>query len=176
LITENISNALEFAISRFREGRQVVLKPVSRGEGVGVQLLQPMDSETTLRYLLWYSSEYGDRVFYLQDFVDNLGYDVRLFVIGGRVVARMKRSKAESFLFNMSRGGAGEVFNETRYDELALKSVQALDAKVAGVDVMPTRDGAVVLEVNLYPGFKGITEVTGVPVAKLLADYFESFD
>lgn len=176
LVTENVGMALDFALSLFKQGRQVVLKPVSRGEGVGVQLLQPMDSETMLRYLLWYSSEYGDRVFYLQEFVNNLGYDVRLFVIDGHVVARMKRNRADNFLFNLSRGGRGEPFYEAKYDRLALDSVKALGAKVAGVDVMPTNEGAVVLEVNLHPGFKGITEVTDIPIAKLLVDYFESFD
>ena len=112
LITENPSKALEFTLSIFRQGKQVVLKPVSRGEGVGVHLLQPMDSDTLLRYLLWYSSEYGDRVFYIQEFVDNLGYDLRLFVINGAVVARMKRSKTNDFLFNLSRGGVGEAFQK----------------------------------------------------------------
>jgi len=175
LVTENLEKALDFALSLFSQGRQIVLKPVARGEGVGVKLLQPMDSETTLRYLLWYSSEYGNRVFYLQEFVENLGYDVRLFVIDGRVVARMRRSKPDDFRFNLAQGGIGEPFRGSEHDSLALKSAQALGAKVAGVDVMPTKEGAVVLEVNAHPGFTGLVATTGIQIPELLVDYFESF-
>lgn len=175
LVTENLEKALDFALSLFQQRRQVILKPVSRGEGVGVRLLQPMDSETTLRYLLWYSHEYGNRVFYLEEFVENFGYDIRLFIINNNVVARMKRSKSGDFRFNLARGGIGTSFQGTEYDILALKSAQALGTKIAGVDILPTKEGAVVLEVNVYPGFKGIVEATGIPIPKLLVDYFESF-
>ena len=174
LVTENIDKALSFAISMFQSGRQVILKPVARGEGTGVRLLHYMDSETLLRYLLWYSSEYGNRVFYLQEFVENLGYDIRLFLIDNQIVARMKRSKQNDFRFNLSRGGIGEPFNSTEYDSLAIKSAQAIGAKVAGVDILPTDKGAVVLEVNVHPGFKGLIQVTNIPIPQLLADYFES--
>jgi len=175
LVTENLEKALNFSLSLFSQGRQIVLKPLARGEGVGVKLLQPMDSETTLRYLLWYSSEYGNRVFYLQEFVENLGYDIRLFIIDGKVVARMKRSKYKDFRFNLARGGIGEPFQGIEYDTLALNSAQAVGAKVAGVDITPTREGAVVLEVNIHPGFRGLVEATGIQIPKLLVDYFESF-
>ena len=175
LVTENLKKALDFALSIFKEGKQVILKPVARGEGFGVKLLQSMDSETILRYLLWYSSEYGNRVFYLQEFVESFGYDVRLFIIDKRVVARMKRSKPTDFRFNLAQGGVSEPFHDTSYDKLALESVQAINAKVAGVDIMPTKEGPVVLEVNVHPGFRGLAEITGIQIPKLLVDYFESF-
>jgi RimK family alpha-L-glutamate ligase len=174
LVTENPEKALDFALSIFQQGRQLVLKPVARGEGVGVKLLPPMDSETTLRYLLWYSSEYGDRVFYLQEFVENFGYDIRLFVIDDRVVARMKRSRPDDFRFNLAQGAMGEPFQGNEYDALALKSAQAMGAKVAGVDIMPTKEGPVALEVNLHPGFRGLVATTGICIPRLLVDYFES--
>jgi RimK family alpha-L-glutamate ligase len=175
LVTENLEKALSFILSLFHEGRKVILKPVARGEGFGIKLLQFMDSETLLRYLLWYSSEYGNSIFYLQEFIENFGYDIRIFIINDHVVARMKRSKQSDFRFNLSRGGIGEVFQGTEYDSLALKSAQAIGAKVAGVDILPTERGPLVLEVNVHPGFKGLIEVTGIPIPELLADYFESF-
>lgn len=174
LVTENVKKALDFALALFNQGEKVVIKPVARGEGVGVRLLQPMDLETTLRYLLWYSSEYGDRVFYLQEFVENLGYDIRLFVIDNQVVGRMKRIKSDNFRFNLAQGGMGEPFQGTEYDILALMSAQAVGAKVAGVDVMPTKEDPMVIEVNLHPGFRGLVETTGTPIHKLLVNYFES--
>ena len=174
LVTENPKKALDFALSLFNQGRQVVIKPLARGEGVGVRLLQPMDPEPMLRYLFWYSSEYGKGVFYLQEFVENLGYDIRLFIINGQVVARMRRTTPDDFRYNLAQGASSEPFEGTDYDLLAIKSTKALGAEVAGVDVMPTQEGAVVMEVNLYPGFRGLVATTGIPIPKLLVNYFES--
>jgi ribosomal protein S6--L-glutamate ligase len=174
LVTENPKKALDFAMSLFKEGQKIVVKPIARGEGVGIRLLGSMNSETMLRYLLWYSSEFGDRVFYLQEFVENLGYDVRLFVINGQVIGRMKRMSTSDFRYNLAQGGSSETFQGTEYDRLALESVEALDAKVAGVDIMPTRNGAVVMEVNTYPGFRGMVGTTGIAIPKLLVDYFKT--
>ena len=174
LVTENPKKALDFALDLFNQGRQVVIKPVARGEGVGVRLLQPMDPETMLRYLLWYSSEYGNRVFYLQEFVENLGYDIRLFVINGRVVGRMKRTALDDFRYNLAQSGVSESFKGTECDLLAIESAKALGAAVAGVDVMPTKGGAVVMEVNIHPGFRGLVTTTGINIPRLLVNYFES--
>jgi len=174
LVTENPRKALDFVQDLFNRGQNVIMKPVARGEGVGIRLLQPTDPDTTLRYLLWYSSEYGNRVFYLQEFVENSGYDLRIFIIDGEVVGKMKRMKGDDFRYNLAQGGISEPFSGTAYDSLAIESAKAMGAKVAGVDVMPTKDGAVVIEVNIHPGFRGLTAATGVPIAKLLVDYFES--
>ncbi|MEM2093663.1 MAG: hypothetical protein QXI32_00015 [Candidatus Bathyarchaeia archaeon] len=173
LITENPRKALNFALDLFNKGKMVVIKPVARGEGVGVRLLKPADPDTMLRYLLWYSSEYGNRVFYLQEFVENLGFDLRIFVIDGQVVGRMKRIKGSDFRYNLACGGGSEPFIGSEYDALAVRSAEAMGAKVAGVDIMPTRDTAVVVEVNIHPGFRGLVAATGIPIPKLLVDYFE---
>ena len=174
LITEDPRKALDFGTDLFNEGRQIVMKPVARGEGAGIRLLKPMKPDTLLRYLLWYSTEYGDRVFYMQEYVENLGYDVRLFVINGKVVGRMKRMASEDFRYNLAQGGVSEVYQAEEFDQLALDAAKAVGAEIAGVDIMPTREDAVALEVNLYPGFKGLIETTGIPVHKLIVDYFET--
>ena len=137
-------------------------------------IIGSMNSDTMLRYLLWYSSEFGDRVFYIQEFIENLGYDVRLFVIHGQVIARMRRMSTSDFRYNLAQGGSSEDFKGTEYDRLALESTEALNAEVAGVDVMPTRDGALVMEINIYPGFQGLVKTTGIPVPRLLVDYFKT--
>ncbi len=174
LVTENPKKALDFAMSLFDEGRKIVVKPVARGEGVGIRLLGSMNSDTMLRYLLWYSSEFGERVFYIQEFVENLGYDVRLFVINGQVIGRMMRMSTGDFRYNLAQGGSSEDFKGTEYDQLALESAKSLNAEVAGVDVMPTRDGAVVMEVNIYPGFRALVETTGIQIPRLLVEYFKT--
>lgn len=174
LVTENPEKALDFALNLFQKGHQIVVKPVARGEGFGIRLLKPMNHDTLLRYLLWYSSEYGGRVFYLQEFIENLGYDVRLFVINDQVVGRMKRTSQEDFRYNIAQGSSSENFEETKYDQLAIQSIRALGAKIAGIDIMPTNNGAIVMEANLYPGFKGLVSATCIPIPKLLVDYFET--
>ena len=174
LITEDPQKALDFGTDLFNAGRQIVMKPVARGEGAGIRLLKPMKPDTLLRYLLWYSTEYGDRVFYMQEYVENLGYDVRLFVINGKVVGRMKRMASEDFRYNLAQGGVSELYQAEEFDQLALDAAKAVGAEIAGVDIMPTRENAVALEVNLYPGFKGLIETTGIPVHKLIVDYFET--
>lgn len=174
LITENPQKALDFGEDLFSQGRQIVIKPVARGEGAGVRLLRPMNRNTLLRYLLWYSTEYGDRVFYMQEYVENLGYDVRFLVIDGKIVGRMKRMSADDFRYNLAKGGLSEIYPLEDFDQLALECANALGAKIAGVDIMPTKENPVALEVNLYPGFKGLVETTGIPIHKLIVDYFET--
>ncbi len=174
LITENPRKALDFAQTIFNEGRNLVIKPVARGEGVGIRLLQPTDPDTTLRYLLWYSTEYGNRVFYLQEFIENLGFDLRIFVIDGKVAGRMRRTKEDDFRYNLAQGGISEPYHGAEYDYMAIESTRSMGAKVAGVDIMPTREGAVVIEVNIHPGFRGLVATTGTQIPKLLVDYFES--
>jgi RimK family alpha-L-glutamate ligase len=174
LVTEDPQKALDFGMNLFDEGQQIVMKPVARGEGAGIRLLKPMKRDTFLRYLLWYSTEYGDRVFYMQEYVENMGYDVRFFIINGKVMGRMKRMSFNDFRYNLAQGGASEIYQVEEFDKLALDAAKAMGAEIAGVDIMPTREKAVALEVNLYPGFKGLIETTGVPVHKLIVDYFET--
>jgi len=174
LITEDPQKALDFGVDLFNEGQKIIMKPIARGEGAGIRLLKPMKPDTLLRYLLWYSTEYGDRVFYMQEYVENLGYDIRFFVINGKIVGRMKRTSSQDFRYNLAQGGLSETYPTKEFDQLALNAAKAVGAEIAGVDIMPTREKAVALEVNLYPGFRGLIETTGVQVNKLIVDYFET--
>ena len=172
VITENIETAYEFALNLMDAGKSALLKPIARGEGAGVIRLTDIDKKDLRQYLLYYSRTYGAGVFYIQEFVENLGYDIRLFVIDGHVVGRIKRSNPADFRYNASLGGLVERYDSSVFDDLALDMVEALDYKIAGVDILPAKSGApVVLEVNCYPKYTHLIQATGVEIHKKIVDY-----
>jgi RimK family alpha-L-glutamate ligase len=175
MITENIEQAYDYASEIIDSGKTAVIKPIIRGQGTGVvHLTQIRSRSDLLQYLQFYSRRYGRGVYYIQEYMQNNGYDVRVFIIDGEVVARMKRSNPNDFRYNASLGGRAEVFNSAEYDELALKTAEALNLTITGVDVLPTvNHGAIVLEANCYPGFTHISRTTKIPIHKRIADYIE---
>ena len=175
MITENIEQAYRYASEIIDSGKTAVIKPLIRGQGTGVvHLTQIRSRSDLLQYLQFYSRRYGLGVYYIQEYIKNKGYDVRIFIIEGKVVARMKRSNPNDFRYNASLGGKSEVFNNTEHDELALKTAEALNLTITGVDVLPTLNyGAIVLEANCYPGFSHISSTTKIPIHKRIADYIE---
>ena len=175
LITENITQAYEFAADLLDSGRNVILKPLCRGLGIGVIRLDKIRSrQDLLQFLVWYNRAHAKGVFYLQEFVPNYGYNIRCFVIDGEVVGREKRSNPEDFRYNVSAGGKAEAFNDPIYDELAIKVAEAVGFKIVGIDVLPGADGTpYVLEANCFPGFKALIEATNIPIHEKIVDYFQ---
>ncbi|UCH57922.1 MAG: hypothetical protein JSV18_03195 [Candidatus Bathyarchaeota archaeon] len=175
LVTENIDKAYNFAAGLLDSGRTVVLKPLCKGRGVGVIRLDRIRSrEDLLQFLAWYGRAHGEGVYYLQEFVTNLGYDVRVMVIDGEVVGREKRSNPEDFRYNVSAGGTAEPFEDPVYDELAVGVAEAVGLKITGIDVLPAEDGTpYILEANCFPGYTGLIEATGIPIQGRIVDYFQ---
>jgi RimK family alpha-L-glutamate ligase len=174
LITENIKTAAGFASSLLAEGKDVVIKPICLSRGTGVSKLSWIRSREDLtQYLLWYTRNFGEGVFYLQEYVPNLGYDVRCLVVDGEVVGREARSNPEDFRYNVAAGGKAESFENDVYDELAVRVADAVGLNITGLDILPQENGEpMVLEANCYPGYKALMETTGIPVHKLIVDYF----
>jgi len=109
----------------------------------------------------------------IQEFIDTDGVDYRAIVVGGRVVAAMKRvaAKGEN-RSNVHAGGKGEpVTLDYKSRIVAIDSAAALKADILAVDIMIGRKGPVVLEVNSSPGLQGITEATKINVASAIAKY-----
>lgn len=175
IATENIENAYEFAEKLLSEGKEVVLKPICLARGLGVVKLNRIRSRADLlQFLVWYNRNHGRGVFYMQEYVDNLGYDVRCFVLDGRVVGREKRSNPDDFRYNVAVGGSAEPFPSDVYDELAVKVAEAVGLKITGIDVITRKDGEpLILEANCYPGYKALMATTGVQIPGLIVDYFE---
>jgi len=175
IVTENIEQAYNFAAGLLDSGREVVLKPLCRGRGIGVTMLSGIRSRgDLLQFLTWYNRNFAEGVFYLQEFKPNLGYDVRCFVVGEKVVGREKRSNPNDFRYNVSAGGQASAFEDDIYDELAVKVAKAMGFKITGIDILPGKDGKpYVLEANCFPGYTALIEATGIPIHKKIIDYFE---
>jgi len=114
--------------------------------------------------------------FLVQEFIrEAKGADVRCFVIGGKVVAAMCRQARDGeFRSNLHRGGSATPV-ELSQDEIAiaLQAARSMGLNVAGVDLLRSKRGALVLEVNSSPGLEGIEGVTGVDVATAIIKHLE---
>ena len=114
--------------------------------------------------------------FLVQDFVkEAAGEDIRCLVIGGRVVAAMKRTGADGdFRSNLHRGGSAKVVRITKQErDVAVRAARTFGLGIAGVDLLRSSDGPKVLEVNSSPGLEGIETATGKNIASLLYDSVE---
>ena len=104
----------------------------------------------------------------IQPFIrESVGNDFRVFVVGGKVIASMKRiARAGEFRSNIHRGGRGTAVELPRQCvETAIQATAAMELEVAGVDLLYTSDGPLVLEVNPSPGFEEIETVTGARIS-----------
>jgi len=114
--------------------------------------------------------------FLVQEFIkESGGADIRCFVIGDRVVAAMQRTAAAGeFRSNLHRGGSAQII-KLRPDErkLALRAAQVMGLDVAGVDIIRSNHGPLVLEVNSSPGLEGIESATGKDIANSIIEYIE---
>jgi len=150
-------------------GPPVVLKFLAGTHGVGVFLA---DSRESARTIL--DAMLGiDRPLLVQRFIESsAGSDLRLFVVGDRVVATIRRRAAQgSFRANLHSGGRAEaIAPDPDLVELALRATRAIGLHVAGVDLLESDSGPLVAEVNSSPGLEGIEETTGVDVATEIAE------
>jgi RimK family alpha-L-glutamate ligase len=176
IITENLEEAYRFANGFLEEGGEVVLKPTCGARGFGVTKLSGIRKrDDLLQFLVWYTREHAKGVYYLQEYVPNLGFDVRCFVINGKVIGREKRFNQNDFRYNVAVGGSAEEFNDFIYDDLSIEVAEATDLKIAGVDILPGKDGQpYILEANCYPGYKALIEATKIPIHKKITDYLQS--
>jgi len=112
----------------------------------------------------------------VQEFVKEAeGADVRVFVVDGQVVGAMRRKGAEGdFRSNLHRGGTSEVLKLTANEKaMAVKSVRHLGLGIAGVDMLQSKRGYVVNEINSSPGLEGIEKATGNDIAGKIIEYVE---
>lgn len=112
----------------------------------------------------------------VQEFIkESKGSDIRAFVVDGEVVGAMKRmGKEGEFRSNLHRGGTAEVIKLSRTEKsAALKAVKALGLSIAGVDMLQSARGPLILEVNSSPGLEGIEKATGINIAGKIIEYIE---
>lgn len=110
----------------------------------------------------------------IQPFIKDSGVlDLRVIVVGGKVIAAMKRiAQAGEFRSNIHRGGYGAIVElPAQCAETAIRATAAMDLVVAGVDMLYTTDGVMILEVNPSPGFEEIETVTGIRIAEAVIEF-----
>jgi RimK family alpha-L-glutamate ligase len=153
-------------------GGDVIIKPIFGSMGHG--LVRVSDPDVAFRVLR--SLEQVRAVFYVQRAVDHGGRDVRAFVVGGTVLGAIeRRAPAGEWRTNVSSGGSARAVTlPPQWEELALSAAAAVGADYAGVDLLPSREGAVfVLEVNGIPGWQGLQHATGLDVAAAIVKHLE---
>jgi ribosomal protein S6--L-glutamate ligase len=115
--------------------------------------------------------------FLVQEFIKEAGgADMRCLVIGGKVVAAMKRQAKEGeFRSNLHRGGTASLIRLTPEERsTAVRAAAKMGLNVAGVDLLRSNHGPVVLEVNSSPGLEGIETATGKDIADLIVKFIEN--
>ncbi|MBO3803588.1 MAG: RimK family alpha-L-glutamate ligase [Candidatus Brockarchaeota archaeon] len=156
------------ALGSFYElGGDVVVKPLFGSRGVGSTRISDPDIATRVFKLL---AQHRQAI-YVQEYLPHGGRDIRAFVVGREVVASMYRV-AEGWKTNVSQGARPvQTKLEGGLSELAVNAVGTLGCEIAGVDLMETPKGPVVLEVNSQPGWKGLQSVTERWIAGAIARY-----
>jgi ribosomal protein S6--L-glutamate ligase len=144
-------------------GGDVVVKPLFGAEGRGmVRVSDPETAWRTFRTL-----ERLQMVLYVQRFIRHPGWDLRVFVLGGRVLTTMRRLARDGWRTNVAQGGRAEkAVPDAATERLALAAAEAVGVVAGGIDLLPGPDGEwYVLEVNAVPGWRALAPVTGVDVA-----------
>lgn len=155
-------------------GLPVVIKLATGTHGNGVVLADTKKAAKSALQAFYLYNEDGTNIL-IQEYVkESAGTDIRAFVVGSQVVASMQRqSLDDDFRSNLHKGGLGTPIKLTDVEKkLAVKAARAMGLHVAGVDLMRSSRGPLVLEVNASPGF-GIEKVTNRNVAGKIIDYIE---
>jgi len=147
----------------------LVMKLLSGTQGIGVMRVRDAKEAGPIIDTL---SEL-DQMICLQKFLSNPGEDIRVFLVGGQVVAAMKRRAApKEWRSNIHMGGIGIGHKLTPQEaETAIKAADAVEVEIAGVDLISVDDQPYVIEVNASPGFRGLLSATGINASHSIADY-----
>ncbi len=151
-------------------GPPVVLKLIQGTQGIGVMLAETAPALESILHTLW---SLGQNILIQEFIAESKGKDVRALVVGGRVVAAMKRTaRMGDFRSNIHRGGSGRIVRlSPDYERAAVEAARIMELQVAGVDMLESRTGPKVIEINSSPGFEGLEQATGTDIAGTLIDH-----
>lgn len=155
-------------------GAPVVIKLLEGTQGKGVILA---DSQQSAKSIINAFKGMGENIL-VQEFIkESHGTDIRCFVIGDKVVAAIKRQAKEGdFRANVHQGGkAMKVKLSPQERAIAVSAAKAMGLKVAGVDLIRSHHGPLVLEINSSPGLEGIEKTTQINIAGKIIEYIEKF-
>lgn len=151
-------------------GVPLVIKLIEGTQGVGVVLAETKKAaESVMQTLMGLKANV-----IVQEYIEeSKGSDIRCFVIGDKVVASMIRHAAEGeFRANLHRGGSASIVKITKQErEVAIKAAKIVGLKIAGVDILRSKRGPLILEINSSPGLEGIEGATNKDIAGMIIDY-----
>lgn len=153
-------------------GAPLVIKLLEGTQGIGVVLA---DTDKAAESIIEAFMGLKANILVQEYIGESKGSDIRCFVVGGKVVAAMKRVAAEGeFRSNLHRGGSAEVTRLSRSERAtALNAAKVMGLNVCGVDILQSNRGPVVMEVNSSPGLEGIEQATTVDVAGRIIEFIE---
>jgi RimK family alpha-L-glutamate ligase len=166
-VTENTAEA----VKAFHElGGDVVVKPLFGSRGIGSTRINDAEiASTAFRAITFHHG-----VIYLQEFVAHGFSDIRAFVVGNRIVAAMRRV-AKGWKTNYSQGARPEPLTlDKNMEDMAVKSAKLIQCKIAGVDILESPRGPLVVEVNSQPGWRGLQTVTKANIADEIVNFVVS--
>lgn len=153
-------------------GSPVIIKLLEGTQGLGVVLAETRKAAQSV-----IEAFHGLKArIIVQEFIKEAkASDLRVFIVDGKVVGAMKRTgKAGEFRSNLHRGGTAEIVKLSRKERsAALKAAEAMGLSVAGVDMLQSERGPLLLEVNSSPGLEGIEKATGIDIASKIVEFIE---
>ncbi len=153
-------------------GAPLVVKLLEGTQGIGVVLAETQKAaESVIEGFMGVKAN-----ILIQEYIKEAsGADIRCFVVGGKVVAAMKRQAPQGeFRSNIHRGGSAEVVKITPEERsTAVRAAKIMGLNVAGVDLLRSNHGPVVMEVNSSPGLQGIEAATGKDIAGMIIEFVE---
>jgi len=168
----NFSKGGEKALIERVGGAPLIIKLLEGTQGLGVVLAETKKAGQSV-----IEAFHGLKArIIVQEFIKEAkGADIRAFVVNGKVVGAMKRQGAEGeFRSNLHRGGIATVIKLTKAEKAAaLRAAKALGLDIAGVDMLQSERGPLILEVNSSPGLEGIEQATGVNIAGEIVKFIE---
>ncbi len=164
---ESVERALQFV-----GGTPAIVKLQQGAQGIGTMIAETPAAVTSLLETLW---AMGQDIILQEYIAESKGRDYRAIVVGGRLIAAMRRqAKKGEFRSNLHRGGEGVgVDLPEAYRKAAVDAVRVMGLEVAGVDMLEGRDGPKILEINSSPGLEGIERTSGVDVAGAIVAHAE---
>jgi len=154
-------------------GAPLVIKLLEGTQGIGVVLAETQKAaESVIEGFMGVKAE-----ILVQEFIKEAGgSDIRCLVVGGKVVAAMRRQAAEGeFRSNLHRGGSASLIKITPEERsTAVRAAKVMGLNVAGVDLLRSNHGPVIMEVNSSPGLQGIEEATGKDIAGMIINFIEN--
>ncbi|MFW9937495.1 MAG: RimK family alpha-L-glutamate ligase [Candidatus Thorarchaeota archaeon] len=157
------------ALESFDElGGDMVIKPLYGSRGVGITRVNDRGFAENVIYALGQLNE----IFYLQEFIEHYNRDIRILVIGDKAIAGMYRV-SDNWKTNIHAGARSEPLEITsELESLAIKAAKVTKTDIAGVDIIESESGYLVLEVNSIPGFTALQKVTDINLAAEIVSYF----